>query len=1001
MTVYSKFFRCFLVFLVLQSLSVRAGGFGGSITRSTIEEFTKSPATQAELTRRLTTSSELNTPITDNVFRVYPIHSAVYQGAGAVAKIIRQGAFTNSQDNFQQTALHLAVQQGDIELVTLLLKTEEKSAVKPRSVDVLDQSYRTPLMLAIEKGKTPIARKIIEANPDFYTKDNLGKNALHFAVGYRNLEISRLLLEKDAAPRSSDELGLLPMHVLFAVHNSSDTGELIAQFVMLFFVEFSQNIDAKNKSGTIVPRNEIANSKYPEVQEIYRRLQLPATDKDALYLARDTNLLMSDIEKGETPSALNLLHGGRPNINAIDKNGFSPLINAVNNNHLFVVLSLLNLPGLAIDVKAPITGATPLLMAASHPTFKPVVERLVSLGASVEEPDNFGRTPLMHAATGDIASLLLNATAQVNARDSYGNTPLHHALKQVNINDSLVQVLLEAGAEVGRANNQGQTPIDIFNDKFKTARFSEKFTVIKDALSSASGKNDANSDNLDDMDLFVDRPPLHDACFRNDIDDIRSLLAKNPAYKYVQDKDGKTALHIAVQQNYAEILELFLENHDPLLWGKVDNQGWNAFHYAIAHRHLLMAKMLDEVGVDIYAQTKTDGNALHLALRAGDEEITDYLLSQFVDVHAKNANEEKPLDIARANGSLSQTVRVLEHQETIIQKLFNAARHNDTQYLEEFCQSRRDEHDDLFVANILRAVRNAQGESLAKVATNNKSVDVLVVLAMNGAEFYQHGDDEELETLLFKKFNEHVQQEKSRRKKAHDFLFEAYGRGLEALKDAVSNIDNKVDLNHRNKSGKTLLHIAVLDKNFDAAKLLIAHGADIYAQDETKKSILMHMVFKREYQPFIQTVFEPRHKEIQALFATVAKGTLSFDERDEFAKKLTPENVDARNSDGKTLLMVAAEQGYVDIMKLLIEYQADVYAKDYHGISVSDWVYNSGNEEAFALTPMMSAHQVTTDLYNKQYEKAGFLNNLKNELEKIRKATLQHRAKNRAQKIMR
>ncbi|MCE5255967.1 MAG: ankyrin repeat domain-containing protein, partial [Spirochaetaceae bacterium] len=77
------------------------------------------------------------------------------------------------------------------------------------------------------------------------------------------------------------------------------------------------------------------------------------------------------------------------------------------------------------------------------------IEAAIKAGASLEERDGSGLTPLMAAAVWNtdqgVAEALLKAGAAVDARDNYCMTALMWAARW-NTNPALVKVLLKAGA---------------------------------------------------------------------------------------------------------------------------------------------------------------------------------------------------------------------------------------------------------------------------------------------------------------------------------------------------------------------------------------------------------------------------------------------------------------------------------------------------------------------------------------------------------------------------
>ena len=58
----------------------------------------------------------------------------------------------------------------------------------------------------------------------------------------------------------------------------------------------------------------------------------------------------------------------------------------------------------------------------------------------------------------NICDMLIDAGAEVNAEDHQGNTPLHLAVQGYGRNTSVIQTLLQRGANTLEANRDGFTP---------------------------------------------------------------------------------------------------------------------------------------------------------------------------------------------------------------------------------------------------------------------------------------------------------------------------------------------------------------------------------------------------------------------------------------------------------------------------------------------------------------------------------------------------------------
>jgi ankyrin repeat protein len=90
----------------------------------------------------------------------------------------------------------------------------------------------------------------------------------------------------------------------------------------------------------------------------------------------------------------------------------------------------------------------------------PLVKTLLDAGASLEAPDEYGRTALTCAAAvskRESVRFLIARGADVNAGDHGGDTPLHAAASQKDI--VIVHLLLDRGARANARDSEGVFPI--------------------------------------------------------------------------------------------------------------------------------------------------------------------------------------------------------------------------------------------------------------------------------------------------------------------------------------------------------------------------------------------------------------------------------------------------------------------------------------------------------------------------------------------------------------
>ena len=149
-----------------------------------------------------------------------PLHSASLYGRPDIARVLlNHGAFTNSEDNFGRTPLHLVAEgeynfeQDRVCVVQLLL---ERGA----DVNALDYAYRTPLHIATYSGRVELIRALLDSNATTNSKNNRGRTPLHaVAEGGHNyfrgngVLVAQLLLGRGADVDVPDDHNQTPLHL--------------------------------------------------------------------------------------------------------------------------------------------------------------------------------------------------------------------------------------------------------------------------------------------------------------------------------------------------------------------------------------------------------------------------------------------------------------------------------------------------------------------------------------------------------------------------------------------------------------------------------------------------------------------------------------------------------------------------------------------------------------------------------------------------------------------
>ncbi|XP_073228584.1 ankyrin repeat domain-containing protein 16-like [Porites lutea] len=227
-------------------------------------------------------------------------------------------------------------------------------------------------------------------------------------------------------------------------------------------------------------------------------------------------------------------------------------------------------------------GSTALHFAAgsSHNSGE-ILRCLIENGADVNGVNKVKHTPLMIAAKrGHInaLTLLIKHGADVDLQDSDGYKALHHAVYGSDVSSEILSCLIGIGADVNARTNNGVTPLMIAAEK-------------------------------------------------GHINAVTSLV-KCGANVDLQDKDGQTALHHAMQSPQASICEVLsclikdgadvnahtFHNETPLMLASRDG-------------HVNVVTFLIKHGADVDLQDKDGDTALHYAASSSLPEVVEMLLN--------------------------------------------------------------------------------------------------------------------------------------------------------------------------------------------------------------------------------------------------------------------------------------------------------------------------------------------------------------------------------------
>ena len=254
------------------------------------------------------------------------------------------------------------------------------------------------------------------------------------------------------------------------------------------------------------------------------------------------------------------------------------------------------------DQNADLLHTTPLMRAVIEGR-RDVVAALLKRGASPDEPDNAGWTPMLRACNrGDqaIADLLLDNRATATRADLQAAA----ASGLAEVVDRLLKGGVSARTEV----------VDEFLP-LRWAAFSNSVPSIEALLAAGADPNERGPDG---------RTPLM-ACGMADCPDAAEALLKNHANTEVAAPDGRRALMLAAEQDKPKVAEVLLAHGAKV--DAVDNDGKTALMHAAEHAGPEMVRMLLRAGANRSTKSNTGATALDYA--AGPRHIRDAELLYF------------------------------------------------------------------------------------------------------------------------------------------------------------------------------------------------------------------------------------------------------------------------------------------------------------------------------------------------------------------------------------
>lgn len=465
---------------------------------------------------------------------------------------------------------------------------------------------------------------------------------LHYAVKYNNIDVVRILLEKGADINVSGKGNTTPLHYATRYMKENDDCSLLQ---LLIYSE--ANANAVDDSGSTPLHYACLKGNEKAVRELLKVKDIDVKAQDKL----NTQPIHHACAFGSL-DILDLLSEKGANILAENEAKMTPIHVAVSTGHTKLIEHSFDLVQQQHGISAipriieqqNIEGQA-LLHLAVLSSHLQVVKLLLERGCDVNQLMDDGETVLHIAAvTGhvEIVKLLLAHGCEVDKKNDMGRTASHKASRFGK--NKIVDMLIKQNADINMRDDLQLTPLILASSSSSNSR------TIKYLL-----ENGANIELCDKE----DRTALHMAVQDNNEKGVHTLLKFADLDKIIntKDKDSNTPLHIACANGYEEIAIRLLDVDADVQ--SRNNDGKTPLHLAAFYGQDDVVDNILEKNASAINDFDTEGNAaLHLAALKGHHDVIEYLLKCGAVVNDKNAEAMTPLDCAATSGH-TEAVKIL------------------------------------------------------------------------------------------------------------------------------------------------------------------------------------------------------------------------------------------------------------------------------------------------------------------------------------------------------
>jgi serine/threonine-protein phosphatase 6 regulatory ankyrin repeat subunit B len=902
---------------------------------------------------------------------------AVWRGnSRAVKALIELGADVNAEDQNGRTALTAAILRGDLYIESML---RDKGAIKgdvlvdlikyaylgdvegiKRSIkkgarpNVTDDSGNTPLMVAARRGWLEAVKALLdERGIDTNVSNHDGDSALILAACAGHVEIVEVLLNNGAKLDKRNKLGMTALMeaasggkhlIVYYLLNKGSDPDLVADNGTTALLEACHqgSIEAvkilcehKDKDDeNIIKRYVNQNVRYGFTplmtamlaghNEIVEKLKDYGANKGE----NEANLFLA-ARSGDAERIEQL--GKIANVNALDKNGRTALMEAAGEGHLEAVETLLEYNAEAEVVSCDNTS---VLQLAAEGGRVNVLKRLLPMVGENEKTTTSALVKAARKGHDEVVRLLLEeSSANINGVHPR-SVPLIAAATYNRLH--VVRTFLAKGVDVNKQDSRKRTALSsaILNQNYEIASLLVENGAVEIGINDANLIVEAKNGNIGAVKRHLEmganintkdhggKTALIWAADEGH-NDIVSHLIKQDANIASKSNTGRTALLEACYKGHNNVVKILLGSLDPEdnegvheVVDARDNKGNTPLKEAWMRGYDRIVRILKKYGAQ---EGEREAKLLEAAATC-KASVLEQSIRKNVSIETTNHRGMTPLMLASQSGCVDG-VKILLNAGARINQQSNSG---ETSLILAANNGHKRIIDVLLEENAILDRTTRQGRTALIKAASSGHTDIVQALIKAGADVNRK-DNYGKTALIIAAENQHLKVIKVLLKAGADINFVVPDGETVLMLAACSGDRNLVrillelgaDVNKKSNNGETALYFASREGHKGIVDDLLYKNADCNIATQTGRT------------PLIEACQAGRKDIVESLIKAGA-------------------NVNQIDESRVSALMVAVKKGYQDIVKLLL----DVDEID-HDIS------DKNGRTALTLSHLMKKNQYT------------------------------------------